>query len=70
MNIVKKDIICTETPNLPRQDLITIMKILKKHAPEKIKTFPDGSRIDLGTLSPEIIDSVYNVIKYKLRLKE
>lgn len=65
---LEKDFICTEIFNLDRADKIIILSIIKNFDKTKIQEFPDGSRINLDNLPDTIITTIYNKIKYILKL--
>lgn len=69
MSVVQKIALCREIQLLSKPDLIDIMRILKKHNESIINIYPDGSRVDLSLLSDSVVESLYNVLKYKLNLK-
>lgn len=66
---MEKEIICAEINNLSREDKIQILTIIRNFNPNLIKTFPDGSRIDLDLLPNKIINFIYDKIKYILKLE-
>jgi hypothetical protein len=62
--ITVKDYICEEALHLTKDAKIHIMTILKRHDPNVLKPFGDGTRIKINDLPETIILQIYNYIKH------
>lgn len=64
----KKIYIVDKTVELPFDDRMDILKILKQQLqPSEILKHADGSRIDLDILSAEMIDKLHHIVMTKVR---
>jgi hypothetical protein len=60
-----KEFICYEAVDLPREYALDILKLVKRHSPNAIQKFPDGTRINLDKLPDNINRQIYEYIKHK-----
>lgn len=66
---LQKETICSEAPTLLKEHKIHLLSIIKKYDPDLPKRFPDGTRIDLNLLPDNVIQTIYDKIKYILKLE-
>lgn len=69
MSEYKMSVITDESPNFSRELAIEILKIVKRHDISKITTNADGSRIPLHTLPDSVINTIYNLVCNRLKIK-
>ena len=67
--ITKKIEIKTDATKLPYEDRLYVLEILKQQLPAtKIIENADGCRINLDTLSDDIIHKIHHIVKNKLKI--
>jgi hypothetical protein len=67
---LEKQMICSELNQLDKDNKIRILSIIKKYDESKIQKFSDGSRVDLDSLSDEVIELIYSKLNYILKLEK
>jgi hypothetical protein len=67
--IIKKLNIKNRANELAYEDRLYVLQILKQHLPmSKIIEHADGCRINLDSLTDDIINKIYHIIKMKLKI--
>lgn len=67
--VLKKKDIRDKTNNLPYEDRLYILEILKQHLPlSKIVENADGCRINLDNLTLDIINKIHHILQLKLKI--
>jgi len=67
----KKELICQHVDNLPYNDRLHILQILKQHLPlDCIIEHADGCRISIDKLDIEFINKLYHIINNKIQCNE
>jgi hypothetical protein len=67
--IIKKINIKNRVNELTYDDRLYVLKILKQHLPlSKIIEHADGCRINLDSLTIEILNKIHHIIKIKLQI--
>lgn len=67
---IKKQYICSEVLHLTQSDKIKILSIVMRYDKNLVKSFKDGSRINLEKLPENIIVNIYDYIHYKVEQDE
>lgn len=66
MSTTQKQFICEDAIYLTKQDRIDILRMVSRSSKNQIKESLDGCRINLDSLSKELIVQIYNLMFHRL----